>query len=133
MMVDSVPRWRLSLSWPIQSDHLLIADCDDTAFGAGILTWQDPVHSWKAGPGEVLTEEKFEFELMYTTLLGSLIGMDELNKRVWINSSLRVLKMSLMVHTVHVQYSTFFYLRCQKDMQRRPRIVFATFVGKSRP
>ena len=25
-MVDSVPRWCLSLSWPIQSDHLLIAD-----------------------------------------------------------------------------------------------------------
>ena len=25
-MVDSVPRWQLSLSWPIQSDHLLIAD-----------------------------------------------------------------------------------------------------------
>ena len=26
MMVDSVPRWPLSLSWPIQSDHLSIAD-----------------------------------------------------------------------------------------------------------
>ena len=25
-MVDSVPRWRLSLSWLIQSDHLPIAD-----------------------------------------------------------------------------------------------------------
>ena len=25
-MVDSVPRWQLSLSWPIQSDHLSIAD-----------------------------------------------------------------------------------------------------------
>ena len=25
-MFDSVPRWRLSLSWPIQSDPLLIAD-----------------------------------------------------------------------------------------------------------
>ena len=25
-MVDSVPRWRLSLSWPLQSDHLLITD-----------------------------------------------------------------------------------------------------------
>jgi hypothetical protein len=49
-MVDSVPRWRLSLSWPIQSDHLWIADCDDTAFRVGTLTWQDPVHSWKAGP-----------------------------------------------------------------------------------
>ena len=55
-MVDSVPRWQLSLSGPIQSDHL-IADCDDTAFGEGTLTWQDPVHSWKAGPGEVMTVE----------------------------------------------------------------------------
>ena len=25
-LVDSVPRWRLSLSWPIQSDHLSIGD-----------------------------------------------------------------------------------------------------------
>jgi hypothetical protein len=57
-MVDSVPRWRLSLSGPIQSDHLLMADCDDTAFEAGTLTWQNPVHSWKAGPGEVMTVEK---------------------------------------------------------------------------
>ena len=24
---------------------------DDTAFGAGTFSWQDPVHSWKAGPG----------------------------------------------------------------------------------
>ena len=38
-MVDSVPRWRLSpTKWPIQSDHLLIADSDDTAFGTGTLT-----------------------------------------------------------------------------------------------
>ena len=55
-VVDSVPRWQLSLSGPIQSDYL-IADCDDTAFGEGTLTWQDPVHSWKAGPGEVMTVE----------------------------------------------------------------------------
>ena len=41
----------------VSSDHLAIADCDDTAFGAGTLTWQDPVHSWKAGPGEVMTVE----------------------------------------------------------------------------
>ena len=32
---------------------------DDTAFGAGTFSWQDPVHSWKAGPGEVMTVEKF--------------------------------------------------------------------------
>jgi hypothetical protein len=30
---------------------------DDTAFGAGTFSWQDAVHSWKAGPGEVMTEE----------------------------------------------------------------------------
>ena len=30
---------------------------DDTAFGAGTFSWQDPVHSWKAGPGEVITVE----------------------------------------------------------------------------
>ena len=54
-MVDSVPRWQLSLSWPMQSDNLSLADCDDTAFGAETLTWQDPVHSWKTGPGEVMT------------------------------------------------------------------------------
>ena len=50
-MVASVPRWQLSLSRPIQSDH------DVTVFGAGRLTWQDPVHSWKAGLGEVMTVE----------------------------------------------------------------------------
>ena len=57
-MVDSVPRWRLSpTKWSIQSDHLSIADYDDTAFGAGTLTWQDPVLSWKAGPDEVMAVE----------------------------------------------------------------------------
>ena len=30
---------------------------DDTAFGAGTFSWQDQVHSWKAGPGEVMTVE----------------------------------------------------------------------------
>ena len=47
----------VSLSRPIRSDHLSIADHDDNAFGAGTLTWQNPVHSWKAGPGKVLTVE----------------------------------------------------------------------------
>ena len=32
---------------------------DDTAFGAGTFSWQDPVHSWKAGPGEVMTVENY--------------------------------------------------------------------------
>ena len=30
---------------------------DDMAFEAGTFSWQDPVHSWKAGPGEVMTVE----------------------------------------------------------------------------
>jgi len=30
---------------------------DDTAFGVGTLRWQDLIHSWKAGPGEVMTVE----------------------------------------------------------------------------
>ena len=34
------------------------ARSDDTAFGAGTFSWQDPVHSWKAGPGNVMTVEK---------------------------------------------------------------------------
>ena len=29
-----------------------------TTFLAGTFSWQDPVHSWKAGPGEVMTVEK---------------------------------------------------------------------------
>ena len=57
-MRQTLPSWRLSLSRPIQSDHLAIANYDDTAFRAGALTWQDPAHSWKAGPGEVMAVEK---------------------------------------------------------------------------
>ena len=30
---------------------------DDTTFWARKFSWQDPVHSWKAGPGEVMTAE----------------------------------------------------------------------------
>ena len=30
---------------------------DDTSFSEGTFSWQDPVHSWKAGPGEVMTVE----------------------------------------------------------------------------
>ena len=36
-------------------DHRL----DHTVFGAGTFSWQDPVHSWKAGPVEVMTVEFF--------------------------------------------------------------------------
>ena len=55
-----------------------IADCDDTAFGAGTLTWQDSVHSWKAGPGEVMTMENlfiiyfFSLAAMTIRVLNSL-------------------------------------------------------------
>ena len=31
---------------------------NDTACRAGTFSWQDPVHYWKAGPGEVMTVEK---------------------------------------------------------------------------
>ena len=30
---------------------------DDTTFGTETFSWQDPIHSWKAGPGEVMTVE----------------------------------------------------------------------------
>ena len=30
---------------------------DDTAFGVGTFSWQDPVHSWKVGLGEIMTVE----------------------------------------------------------------------------
>jgi hypothetical protein len=52
-MVDSVPRWQISLSWPIQSDHWVET-----------FSWQDPVHSWKAGPGEVMTVENLFIYLL---------------------------------------------------------------------
>ena len=62
----------------IQSDHRSIAGYDAPAFGAGTLTWQAPVHSWKAGPGEVETVEnkqtnkrKSSFKLLY---LGFFLG-----------------------------------------------------------
>ena len=31
---------------------------DNTVYRAGTFSWQDPVHSWKAGPDEVMTVEK---------------------------------------------------------------------------
>ena len=31
---------------------------DDTAFGVGTFSWQDPLHSRKSGPGEKMTAEK---------------------------------------------------------------------------
>ena len=34
---------------------------DDTAFWVGTFSWQDLVHSWKAGPGKVKTVENLLF------------------------------------------------------------------------
>ena len=61
---------------------------DDTTFGAGTFSWQDPIHSWKAGPGEVMTVENLfiyskpegmtQFDICHTlveNLLNSLIAM----------------------------------------------------------
>ena len=45
-MVTKMETISKPLTRPIQSDHLSIADCDDTALGAGTLT----VHPWRAGP-----------------------------------------------------------------------------------
>ena len=48
---------------------------DEIAFGAGTFSWQDPVHSWKAGPGEVISEEYF-FLFIY-----DLVPLD--NNKAW--------------------------------------------------
>ena len=46
---------------------------DDTAFGVETFSWQDPVHSWKAGPGEVMTVENLfsSPQDLYTITLAS--------------------------------------------------------------
>ena len=45
---------------------LIQSYCDDTAFGAGTLTWQDPVHSCKAGPGEVTSVENKQTDNLHS-------------------------------------------------------------------
>ena len=42
---------------------------DDTTFGAGTFSWQDPVHSWKAGPGEVMTVGVENLSIYYSCIL----------------------------------------------------------------
>ena len=42
---------------------------DDTTFTAGTLTWQNPVHSWKAGPGEVMTVKNKQTKMYLITAL----------------------------------------------------------------
>ena len=55
---------------------MLIADDGDTAFGAGTLTWQDPVHSWKAGPCEVMIVEN------YTAIPRDMLPLDMLTPQI---------------------------------------------------
>ena len=43
------------LTYTVRPSH--VPRLDDTSFGAETLSWQDSVHSWKAGPGEVMTVE----------------------------------------------------------------------------
>ena len=59
-------RWQLSLSWQANTVRPSV-DCrlDDTAFVAGTFSWQDPVYSWKAGPGEVMTVENLFYLLFH--------------------------------------------------------------------
>ena len=40
---------------------------DDTILGAGTFSWQDSDHSWKAGPGEVMTVESLFLKLLACT------------------------------------------------------------------
>ena len=47
---------------------------DDTAYGAGTISWQYPVHTWKACPGEVMTEENLFFYHKYPPSLYILSG-----------------------------------------------------------
>ena len=50
---------------------------DNTAFGAGTFSWQDPLHSWKAGPGEVMTVENLlplHSEAAENIILGSQVS-----------------------------------------------------------
>ena len=62
-MVDSVPRWRLSLSGPIQSDHLSIADRMVPPSGRGHSHGKTQYIPGKAGPGEVMTVENLFIHL----------------------------------------------------------------------
>ena len=45
---------------------------DDTAFGAGTFSWQDPVYSWKAGTGEVMTVENLFYKPRLRMYLSNL-------------------------------------------------------------
>ena len=38
-------------------------------FGAETFSWQDPVRSWKAGPGQVMTMENYYYYIIINTLV----------------------------------------------------------------
>ena len=78
-------------------DHRL----DDTTFGAGKLSWQDPAHSWQAGPGEVMTVEylfedldvthlQFSAEIISLTIALSVTNKDNLGCKMefWMNKTI---------------------------------------------
>ena len=46
---------------------------DDNPFGTGTFSWQDPVHSWKAGSGEVMSVENLLLHSGWT-LIGFVIA-----------------------------------------------------------
>ena len=48
---------------------------DETAFGAGTFSWQNPVHSWKAGPGEVCGKQTNKSMTLATLSFSFLAGL----------------------------------------------------------
>ena len=52
---------------------------NDTAFGVGTFSWQDPVHSWKAGPGECMTVENKQ---KYNSTSRELLGLEAAKGRL---------------------------------------------------
>ena len=52
---------------------------DDNAFGTGTFSWQDPVHSWKAGPGECMTVENKQ---KYNSTSRELLGLEAAKGRL---------------------------------------------------
>ena len=48
-----------------------------TIFGAGTFSWQDPINSWKAGPGEVMTVEDKQTECLTNATAMHLIVLQQ--------------------------------------------------------
>ena len=72
-MVDSIPRWQLSLFEPIQSDHLLIADGMIPPLGRKHFHGKTQLRlgpafqEWKAGPSlnGIMTVENLLFIYLF--------------------------------------------------------------------